>query len=499
MKSTAVMLKKLALDRNKMTKRFVLSATAAATLVLSGCSLIPAYERPAAPVAEQYAQPAAAARDAATQERPDLAWQNYFTDTQLRGLITLALANNRDLRVATLNLEKARAQYRIQRSALLPDIGAQGNATRGNSQTTGDLGNTFSAGIVIPAWELDFFGRIRSLKSAALAQFLATDEARQAFELTLVANVAQGWLTLLADEELLDLSRRTLATREESLRLTQLRLETGISSELDFRQAQSLVEAARATYAQQQRQRAVDENTLVLLLGQALPTEAQEALRQASLASAAPMAEIPEGLPSDLLTQRPDIRQAEYQLQAANAQIGAARAAFFPSISLTGQYGSVSTELSNLFHGGTWGFTTGASINLPIFTGGRNLANLRAAKVDKDIAIAQYEKSIQTGFKEVSDALAGRSTLREQAQAQAAQVQAERRRLELADLRYRNGVASYLDLLDAQRSLFTLEQADVQTRLQQYANQIQLYKALGGGWNTPSTQHPTRSSAQQQG
>ncbi len=494
------MRKKLALNCKTMTKHFVLSAVAAASTLLGGCSLIPAYERPAAPVPAHYAQTAPTAQPAqeSTAAQPAPAWQSYFTDTQLQALITLALANNRDLRVATLNLEKARAQFQIQRSALLPQLSAQGNATRGNSETTGELGNTFVAGLAIPSWELDFFGRIRSLKSAALAQYFATDEARQAYELALVASVAQGWLTLLADEELLDLSSRTLATRQESMRLTQLRFDSGVSSELDLRQAESLVEAARATTAQQQRQRAQDENALVLLLGQELPESARAALAHTRLASTPPMADVPAGLPSDLLTHRPDIRQAEQQLLAANANIGAARAAFFPSISLTGQYGSVSRELSDLFQSGSWGFNVGAGLNLPIFTAGRNMANLRAAKVDKDIAIAQYEKAIQVGFKEVSDALAGRNTLREQAQAQTAQANAERRRLELADLRYRNGVASYLDLLDAQRSLFALEQADVQTRLLQQINQIQLYKALGGGWNTPTTAtHPTRNTPQQ--
>ena len=274
-----------------MTNHFVLTTLAAASTLLAGCSLIPAYERPAAPVAPHYAgaADAAAAKPSESATAVALQWSRYFTDAQLQELIGIALANNRDLRVAALNLDKAQAQFQIQRSALAPQLAAQGSATRGNNQNTGELGNTFIAGVTVPAWELDFFGRIRSLKSAALAQYFATDEARQAYELALVASVAQGWLTLLADEELLELSSRTLATRQESMRLTQLRFDTGISSELDLRQAQSLVEAARVTTAQQKRQRAEHENALVLLLGQELPASARSALQTTRLATIAPM------------------------------------------------------------------------------------------------------------------------------------------------------------------------------------------------------------------
>lgn len=462
-----------------MPKHISLMALAAAA-ALSGCSLIPQYERPAAPVPATYALPSAQGENTA------IAWRDYFTDARLQQLIDLALSNNRDMRIAVLNLEQARAQFQIQRSALFPSLGGVASANRGNSQVTGELGNTFTVGLAVSAWELDFFGRIGSLKEAALAQYLASDEGRKAYELTLVTSVAQGWLALIADEELLDISRRTLVTREESIRLAKLRFDTGFSSELDYRQAESLTEAARATLAQQQRQRALDENALALLLGQPVPAELLTSIQGSKLAEVAPMADIPAGLPSDLLVRRPDIRAAEQQLIAANANIGAARAAFFPSISLTAQYGSVSNELSNLFKSGTWGFNVGPSINLPIFTGGRLTANLDAAKAGREIAVAQYEKSIQTGFKEVSDALAGRTTLTEQARAQMAQAEAERKRFYLSDLRYRNGVASYLDLLDAQRSLFALEQADVQVRLAQLLNQINLYKALGGAWSEAS-------------
>lgn len=458
-----------------MAKQFAL-ITLAACATLSGCSFIPEYVRPNAPVPAQYAQPSASGTAA------PVAWRDFFTDAQLQALIELALNNNRDLRIAALNLEQARAQLQIQNAQLYPNLGGVASAVRGNSQVTGELGNTFTAGIAISAWELDFFGRIRSLKEAALAQYLASEEGRQAFELTLVSSVAQTWLALQADEELLDISRRTLQTREDSIRLAKMRFDAGFTSELDYRQAESLLEAANATYAQQQRQRALNENALALLLGQPVPAQALSTLRGGKLSTMLPVPDVPAGLPSDLLTRRPDLRAAEQQLIAANANIGAARAAFFPSISLTAQYGSVSSDLSNLFSSGTWGFSFGPSINLPIFNGGRLRANLTAAQVGREVAVAEYEKAIQSAFKEVSDALASRTTLAEQARAQSAQAAAERKRFELADLRYRNGVASYLDLLDAQRSLFALEQADVQVRLAQRANQIQLYKALGGGW-----------------
>ena len=473
-----------------MSKYF--SFVAAGMVFLSGCTLAPEYERPESPVTGNWpqTQSPADAHDASVTLAADLLWQDVYRDPRLQQLIALALENNRDLRVAALNVEKARAQFQIERAAIFPSVGGVASANRGNSQVTGDLGNTFSAGVAISAWELDFFGRLRSLKEAALAQYFATDASRQASELALVSSVAQGWLTLIADEELLDISRRTLETREASAKLAQLSYEAGVTSALDLSQIESLAQAARATYAQQKRQRSLDESALALLLGQPIPAEILASLTGSKLADIAPMADIPAGLPSDLLARRPDLRAAEQQLLAANANIGAARAAFFPSISLTAQYGSVSNELSNLFNSGTWGFNVGPTLNMPIFTGGRLTANLEASKAARAIAVAQYEKAIQTSFKEVSDALNSQSALAEQQAAQLAQTEAERRRLQLAELRYRNGVSSYLDLLDAQRSLFALEQADVQVRLAQRLNQINLYKALGGGWTQASLGKP---------
>lgn len=491
--------------------RAALSIVAAAA-VLAGCSLAPTYERPAAPIASTWpaasAQPSpkpanevsgvsatAADLQANAATHAAVAWQDFFQQPQLRSLIETALAHNRDLRIAALNVEAARAQFQIQRSAQWPSLAASASGTRGHSaQAGGRIVNTFSAGLGIPAWELDFFGRIASLKDAALAQYLASDEARQAAELALVASVAQAWFTLLADEQLLALARQTLQTRQESTQLAELQFKAGVLSELDWRSAQSLLEAARSTLAQQQRQRSIDENTLAVLIGQSLPADIatwlqSEAARLPSATSDSPaLTPIAVGLPSELLTRRPDIRAAEQQLIAAHAHIGAARAAFFPSISLTGQYGSTSAELSGLFKSGTWGFSVGPSLTLPIFNMGRNQANLELAQTQRQIALAQYEKSIQAAFKEVADALAGRDTLSQQLQATTAQLNAERRRLELAELRWQNGAASSLDVLDARRSLFALEQASVQTTLAHWLNHIQLYKALGGGWSTPSGQ-----------
>ena len=474
--------------------RSTLTAVAAAAL-LAGCSFIPAYERPAAPIPSAYATgPADTADTAGTPGAASVApWQDYFADPQLRQLIEAALANNRDLRVAVLNIEQARATFQVRRSDLYPTVGLGANASRGPSAANGDLTNSFSVGLALSAWELDFFGRIASLKEQALAQYLATEEGRNAAQVSLVAAVANGWLTLLADEELLELSRQTLASREESVRLTKMRLDAGVASALDFRQAQSQTLAAQATLAQQKRQRALDENALALLLGQSLPDDVRASLAGSQLANAPAMTPLPAGLPSELLTRRPDIRQAEQQLIAANANIGAARAAFFPRISLTAQAGTASSELSGLFKSGSWGFTIAPSLLLPIFDAGRNQANLESAQAGRSIAIAQYEKAIQTAFREVSDALAGQATLQEQSQAQQQQAEAESARLQLADLRYRNGVSSYLDLLDAQRSLFATQQGVVQVRLAQLQNQVALYKALGGGApvSTPAADTPS--------
>ncbi|MEG0199654.1 MAG: efflux transporter outer membrane subunit, partial [Comamonas sp.] len=334
---------------------------------------------------------------------------------------------------------------------------------------------------------IDFWGRIGSMKEQALAQYLATEEGRKAAQISLIANVANTWLGLQADEELMTISRRTLGTREQSIKLTKLRLDAGVASELDFRQAQSLTENARATLAQQTRQRALDVNALTLLVGQTLPADLLNGMQDKKLADLPALADVPSGLPSDLLLRRPDVRQAEQSMIAANANIGAARAAFFPNISLTAAAGFASSDVSDLFKSDSAMFSIAPSLYLPIFNAGRNRANLESAQAGQKIAVAQYEKAIQSAFREVSDALVGRQTLQDQLDAQSRQLDAESVRYKLSDLRYTNGVASYLDLLDAQRSLFALEQSVVQVRLAQLQNQVNLYKVLGGGWSEPSS------------
>ena len=450
-----------------------LTALAAAVL-LAGCSMMPTYERPAAPVPGAWPYAAAADGTAAA----DLQWQNFFGDERLRQLIATALRNNRDLRVAVLNIEQARAQYDIRRADRYPTVGASLSGSRTPTPGGGST-SVYTAGLAVTAWEIDFFGRIASLSEAALAQYLGTEEGRKAAQTSLVATVANTWLNLVADEELLELTRQTLATREESQRLTQLRFDNGVVSELDVRQAQSLAGNARVTLARLQRQRALDLNTLALLLGEPVPPGPQVTVTTASVN----LPDLPAGTPSEVLTRRPDVRQAEQQLIAANANIGAARAAFFPRISLTAGIGSASTELSGLFKGGSWGFTVAPQLLQPIFDAGRNRAGLASARVSRDIALAQYEGTIQSAFREVADALAGRTLLDEQLQAQRSVADSEGARFRLSELRYNNGVASYLDLLDAQRSLFTAQQAVIETRLAQLQNQVQLYRALGGGWS----------------
>ncbi|MBS7780413.1 efflux transporter outer membrane subunit [Acidovorax sp. CCYZU-2555] len=465
----------------------------AAALLMAGCSFIPTYERPAAPVPAAYSSASQGAADASAQAAAALPWQEYFTDARLQQLIGLALTNNRDLQVAVLNIEQARAQYRITRADQFPTINGGMTASRAPDTVNGGYANAYNVGLQTTAWELDFFGRVGSLKQQALAQYLASEEGMRAAQVSLVASVASAWYTLLADEELLAISRRTLETREASVDLTKLRFDAGATSELDYRQAVSLTEAARATLAQQQRQRALDANALTLLLGQSLPPEINASIAGTRLNQVPALTPLPAGLPSDLLIQRPDIRQAEQVLIGANANIGAARANFFPRIALTAQVGTASGELSGLFKSGAWGFTLAPSALLPIFDAGRNSANLDAAQVGRQIAVAQYEKAIQTAFREVSDALDSQATLQEQDRAQLAQLEAETVRLKLSDLRYSNGVSSYLDLLDAQRTLFTLEQSVVQVRLARVQNQLLLYKALGGGVSSVT---PLASNAQ---
>ncbi|MBS0447675.1 MAG: efflux transporter outer membrane subunit [Proteobacteria bacterium] len=459
-------------------KRLQLTAMAAASMLLGGCmNLAPTYERPAAPVAAAYPADALPGSGAAAV---DVAWQSFFADARLRRLIELALAANRDLRVAVLNIEQARALYDVKRADQLPSLGLGASAQRGPG-TTGIV-NTYAVGLAVSSFELDLFGRVKNLGAAALAQYFATAETRKAVQISLIASVADAYVAMLADEELLRVTRETLKTREDTTRLTKLRFDRGAASEIDYRQAEQLLEGAKVVQAQTERQRLQDENALVLLIGRPLPSDLPPGL---PLAGQQLRADLPAGLPSDLLERRPDVRSAEQQLLSANANIGAARAAFFPRITLTGNAGTASLELSGLFKGGSYALTGTASLLQPIFDAGRNQADLEVAKVDRDLAVAQYEKAIQTAFREVADALAGRSTLTEQLRAQTAQTAAAQAAYRLADLRYRSGVTSYLDLLDTQRTLFAAQQATVQTQALEVQNRIALYKVLGGGWTEP--------------
>ncbi len=452
----------------------------AAVTILAGCSLMPNYKRPEAPVAAQW--PATAKvnpADSGKQDAPAQAWQDYFSDPALRQLIDTALANNRDLRVALLNIEQARAQLGIRRADQLPTLNAAMTGAR-IPNSSGAITSAYSAGLTVTAYELDFFGRVASLKEQALAQYLASAEAAQTVQIGLITTVAQSWLSLLADEALLAVSQQTLASRAESLKLVELKVRHGAASEFDLRNAQTLLESARVTLAQQMRQRALDENALSLLLGQTI-NDTQRAQWTPNKLEQLAFAELPAGLPSDLLTRRPDIRQAEQLLVASNANIGAARAAFFPRISLTAGAGSASSALADLFKAGSWGWTLAPQMVLPIFDAGRNQATLDSARAGREIALAQYEKAIQTAFREVADGLASRATLMEQLQAQQALLNAENARSRLTKLRLDKGVASQLDWLDAQRALFAAQQALVQTRLSSLQNQISLFKTLGGG------------------
>ena len=463
-----------------------------AAVFLAGCSMTPNYQRPEAPIATSYpAYPQAATAGVApavgTSPAASLDWKNFFSDPKLKQLIDQALLNNRDLRVAVLNIEQARAQLQIRRADQLPGVSGVFSGSRA-PDGKGGMASLYNVGLAVTAYELDFFGRVSSLKEAALNQYLATEEGRKTAQISLIAAVANTYMSVLADEELLEITRQTLSTRQESIKLSKLRFENGVTSELDLRQAQSLLEGARVAYAQQQRQRALDENALTLLVGQPISTQLPaEGAAITPLDELQPMAQVPAGLPSELLNNRPDIRQAEQLLIAANANIGAARAAFFPRISLTVGAGSASGHLSGLLKSGTWGWTMAPQLLLPIFDAGRNQAGLDSANAGREIAVAQYEKAIQTAFREVADALATRSTLTEQLQAQQAQAEAEAVRFKLSDLRYQNGIASYLDLLDAQRALFSARQAVVQARLGQLQSQVALYKALGGGWTEPGS------------
>ncbi|AZF06230.1 efflux transporter outer membrane subunit [Pseudomonas sp. R5-89-07] len=454
--------------------------------MLGGCSLIPEYQRPDAPVPTHYPQDGVY-RQAQAGTLPQTSdWQQVFHDAALQQLIDAALVNNRDLRVAALNVQAFQAQYRIQRADLFPAVSATGagkrqklpGAVTGTGQSA--ITSTYSATLGLSAYELDLFGRVRSLSEQAMLTYLSTEQARRSTQLSLVANVANAYLTWRADQELLALAAQTLAANDHSWQLTRRSQTAGKASALDVVQARTAVESTRASVARYERQVAQDLNNLTLLVGG--PVDADLPSRPLSDDL---LARVPAGLPSDLLQRRPDILQAELQLQAANANIGAARAAFFPSITLTANAGSTSTQLSGLFKGGAGTWTFQPQINLPIFNAGSLRASLDYAKLQKDITVAQYEKSIQTAFQEVADGLAARQTFNEQLAAQRDFVAANQRYYDLAQHRYRSGVDSNLTFLDAQRSLFSSQQALIVDRLAQLVAEVNVYTALGGAWSEP--------------
>jgi multidrug efflux system outer membrane protein len=475
-----------------------LAPVAILAALLSACSLIPGYERPQAPVADSWPAGAAAGQ---TYKAADIGWREFFVDEKLRKVIELALENNRDLRVAALNIEKARAQYQVQSADLFPTVNATGSAniqhTGSNSSGSGssttnssngtttnsDRGGTshnYRAGIGFSTYELDFFGRIRSLNEQALQSFLATEEARRSTHISLVAEVANAWLTLQADKERLKLAQDTLNSQQSSYALNKSRFDIGIATGLDLRQAQITVDTARVDVARYSSQIQQDENALVLLVGSSLPPELYP---DAQLGQVTALAGLPAGVPSEVLQHRPDVLQAEHSLQAANANIGAARAAFFPSITLTATAGTASSQLSKLFSAGTGFWTFVPQVVLPIFDAGRNRANLKVAEIDRDIMLAQYEKSIQSAFREVADSLAIRQTLDEQFNAQRSLVDASSESHRLSEARFKSGIDDYLAVLDSQRTLYASQQNLISVQLLSLSNQVTLYKVLGGGWN----------------
>jgi outer membrane protein, multidrug efflux system len=485
-------------------RRLTLIATAAAVL-MSGCSMAPTDERPDAPVSSAYrtdgvygAQPLAASpeRSAKGVAAADIGWRDFFADARLQRLIDIALANNRDLRVAVLNVQAAQAQYRVVRSDLYPTLSAGASQSKTRTPTNMALfnqtiSNKYDVGLN-GAWEIDLFGRVQSLKNQALAQYFATAYARKAAEISLVSQVATQYLQVLEADDLLKVTVQTLKTAQDAYKLIKLQSDHGVASELDLSQSQTVVDAAAANLQAQQRARAQAVNALVLLLGQPMPDDLPGG---APLNGQDLLADIPAGLPSDLLVRRPDIMEAEQNLRAANANIGAARAAFFPSISLTGSFGTLSPSLGGLFKAGSAAWSFAPTITLPIFEGGRNRANLDLANIQKNIQIAQYEKAIQTAFREVADGLAARGTYDQQIAALERDTSAQQRRFDLSMLRYRNGVDSYLGVLSAQQDLYAAQQTLITARTQRWANLVSLYQALGGGWIERTGDTPREADA----
>ncbi|WP_254601175.1 efflux transporter outer membrane subunit [Caulobacter sp. S45] len=489
--------------------RSLRAAPLALALLLGGCiSLEPKYVRPAPPVPAALPQGGAyGAAEPVQVAAPDLAWRDFFTDPKLRAITQLALDNNRDLRVAILNIAEARQQYRIQRAALLPHIDANADATYEHipasvlgatsgvaaTSVAGTTGTTvasatstsssvfireYEATLGVSNYELDLWGRVRSLTRQALEQYLSTDAAKRATQISLISQVATDYVTYAADLERLNTAKDTVKADTTSLQLTQARFSGGVASELDVRQAQTALEQARADVATYTTTLAQDANAETLLVGAAIPPDLLPGPLDDNFAS---LADLPAGVSSAVLLRRPDVEEAEHTLRGYNANIGAARAAFFPTVELTGSGGSTSLSFANLFGGatGSWSFTP--AITLPIFDAGINAANLRLAKTQRDVAVAQYEKAIQTAFREVADALAQRGQIGELVAANQAYAFATGRSLTLSNARYQRGSDTYLNTLTAQLNTYSAQQALVTARLTRATNLITLYQTLGGG------------------
>jgi len=479
-----------ALRRTLQTVKRKIPIAAGVTLtwlcLASACTLEPRYRAPALPVLDEWPIPATTPEQLAVSAAArDIGWRDFFLDTRLKQLIGLALANNRDLRVAVLNIDKARAQYRIQRAALLPSIDAPGTFLREKlpaSLTYGIATPTtgyFEAGLSITSYEVDLFGRVRSLTHAALELYVAQAEARRSAQLSLIAEVANAYLTLAADSELERLALQTRKSQEDSYALEQKRHEAGTVSALDLVQSQTTVEQARTDAARFEGNVAQDRDALALLVG----TDVEPTMLPSQFDSKTMgLDPLPAGVPSAVLLRRPDVLEAEHTLRAANADIGAARAAFFPDITLTANLGSVSYQLSNLFKSGTGTWAFEPVMSLPIFHGGALRGGLDVAHVNEKIALAQYEKAIQSGFREVADALALTATLNRQRDAQETLVGATSRAYQLSQRRHAVGSNSFLEVLDSERSDYAARQGLITTRLAEQSNRVTLYKALGGGW-----------------
>jgi multidrug efflux system outer membrane protein len=465
-------------------------------LASSGCNFAPKYVRPEAPVpAEWPTGPAYASGPVTTlaPEAPDLKWREFFADPKLQRLVETALANNRDLRLAALNVERARALYGIQRAELLPsvDATASGNLQRypASISPTGTAATVeqYRVHLGVLAWEPDFFGRIRNLSESALQAYLATAQVRRSAQILLVSAVANAYLVLAADRESLALAQTTLQTQQGVYRLVQRRYDQGLTPELDLFRAQTQVDTARREVVRFTQQVAQDENALTLLLG----TTASRELLPVDLSNVAPPKEISAGVSSEVLLRRPDVLQAESLLKAANADIGAARAAFFPRIALTGTAGVASDELSGLFASGSGAWTFVPQAVLPIFDP-RIWSGLKITQVQQEIAVTEYQRAIQTAFREVADALAVQGTVNQEVAAQQSLVDAVAETYRLSNIRYDRGIDSYLSVLDAQRSLYVAQQVLVGLHLAKLSNQVRLYAVLGGGGDTPPEGTVTR-------